>query len=78
MDNSPTIDIAYRISGELQRLTDAIDLGTYREQHNRLYAARQALCWALDPEVAASPFASIMGNRAVQADCPGEHRPQQS
>jgi hypothetical protein len=45
---------------EHEALTAAIDDGTYREEHNKLYAARQALSWAIDPESAASPYTVIM------------------
>lgn len=48
------------ISEEHQRLTAAIDANTYRDQHVALYAARQALSWAINPERACSPYAMIM------------------
>lgn len=50
-----------RLTSERDKLTFLIDDGSYREQHNKLFAARQALCWAINPESAASPFQSIMG-----------------
>jgi hypothetical protein len=46
---------------ECDKLTAAINDGSYCEQHNKLFAARQALCWAINPESAASPYLSIMG-----------------
>jgi len=83
MDNLQSIDAIndvdrVRLTVELGRLTDAIDLGTYRKQHNELFAARQALCWALDPEVAASPLASIMDSQGEQGDCLDERCPKRS
>lgn len=64
-----------QIEEECQRLTDAIDDGSYREQHNGLYAARQALLWAMNPESAASPYGVIMGIQEGLRDCQVEpHR----
>jgi hypothetical protein len=68
-----------RIAAEHDRLTAAIDSNTYREEHNRLYAARQALSWAMNPEGAASPYLMIMGGiPAGLGDCPAEHCPPRS
>jgi hypothetical protein len=63
---------------ERDRLTAAIDGGSYREQYNKLFAARQALCWAINPESAASPYLVIMGSQGVRADCRDEPCPPQS
>lgn len=63
---------------ECQGLTDAINDGSYREQHNKLFAARQALCWAINPESAASPYAVIMDSQEVRAGCQDEPCPPQS
>ena len=67
-----------RLIEERNRLTAAIDSGSFREQYNRLFAARQALCWAINPESAASPYMSIMGIQEEQEDCPGEPHPPRS
>ena len=64
-----------RVLEERDRLTAAIDDGSYREQHNKLYAARQALCWALNPESARSPYLTIMGTQAGPEDCLAEPCP---
>ena len=66
------------IAFEYERLNSAINDGSYREQHNKLYAARQALGWALNPKAAASPYDTIMGNWEVSKDCPVECHPPQS
>jgi hypothetical protein len=63
---------------ECDLLTAAINDGSYREQHNKLFAARQALCWAINPESAASPYSAIMGSQGVRADCRDEPCPPQS
>ena len=67
-----------RLVVERDLLTAAIDDGSYREQHNKLHAARQALCWAINPESAASPYSAIMGSQEVRADCPDEPCPPRS
>ena len=54
---------------ECAKLTAAIDCGSYREQRNKLFAARQALCWAINPESAASPYLAIMGSQGERVDC---------
>lgn len=66
------------IAAEYERLNAAINDGTYREQHNRLFAARQALGWVLEGEVHMAPYDCIMGSPRVSANCPAEHRPPQS
>ena len=63
---------------ECEQLTAAINSGSYREQHNKLFAARQALRWAINPESAASPYASIMGSQEERGDYLGEDRRPQS
>jgi hypothetical protein len=60
-----------RLIEERERLTAAINDGSYREQHNGLYAARQALSWAIDPESAASPYSVVMGIHQEQGDYQG-------
>lgn len=34
------------------------------ETWNRLYVAQQALAWAIEPEITASPLDTILGDRA--------------
>ncbi len=66
-----------RIEDEKNRLNDLINSGTYRAEYNRLHAARQALCWAINPESAASPVISIMGSQEELTGCQdGRHPPQ--
>lgn len=71
-----TKDLAsQKVREEFKRLDSAINDGSFREQHNKLYAARQALAWALQPEAYRSPYDSIMGNQPTSANCQAEHRP---
>lgn len=69
--------MAVRLTSERDKLTALIDDGSYREQHNKLFAARQALCWAINPESAASPYQAIMGTRGAKEGYLAEpHQPQ--
>ncbi len=68
----------HRVTEEMDRLTAAIDTNTYHEQHNKLFAARQALYWAINPDIAASPYASIMGILEAREGCLDEPCPPQS
>ena len=77
MDNLTTVTGQHNLVEERDRLTAAIDDGSYREEHNKLYAARQALCWAINPESAASPYSVIMGTQAAREDYRAEPRPPQ-
>lgn len=64
---------------ERDLLTAAINDGSYREQHSKLYAARQALSWAIDPESAASPYTMIMlGTQGEPGGCLAEPRQPRS
>lgn len=52
-----------RIQSELDRISSALtDPTTSPEKWSLLHSAQQALAWALDPDVAASPFESIEDN----------------
>jgi len=54
-----------RIEAELDLLNWHLRSGgTDQEVSSRLYAAQQALAWALEPEAAASPANLILGDRA--------------
>lgn len=47
-----------------ERLADALQL-----EVTALYAAQQALSWALDSQTYRSPLATITGKSEVSADC---------
>lgn len=57
-----------KISFTLRKTPEGL---TYRE----LYAAQQALAWALEPDGTRPPFQMIMGNLADLTDYPAESRP---
>lgn len=44
------------------------------DEYEKLYAAQQALAWALEPEGFRSPYDAISGTLAGSEDCP-EHAP---
>jgi hypothetical protein len=46
---------------ELSRLECALDNGVGNPRYPEIYAARQALAWALDPGATRSPSAYITG-----------------
>jgi hypothetical protein len=45
---------------------------------DRLYAAQQALWWALDPDGYACPSGVILGTAEDREDCPAEYYPEPS
>lgn len=77
MDNRDTVT-GQNLAMERDRLTAAIDANTYRDQHVALYAARQALSWAINPESACPPCAMIMGTQEGLTGCPVERHPSLS
>lgn len=52
------------IKRELDRVTTAMQGADTNDQYVQLYAAQQALSWALDPEAAAAPLEVILSGRA--------------
>src|SRR3990167_7857601 len=50
---------------ELYRLAVELRQTEYGHRYNELYAAQQALAWALEPQGCASPYAMITGDRSV-------------
>ena len=61
-----------RISADLRRFNEA------DEKYQRLYAAQQALSWALEPNGFKSPYDLIMGTPEGSKDCPATHYPAPS
>lgn len=51
------------IQRELEKVEKALREPQYAEQYDQLYAAQQALSWALDPYGFRPPFATIMDIR---------------
>lgn len=63
------------IQRELDRIEVAMKQPQFGDSYEKLYAARQALAWALEPIGFAAPFASITGNPEAPIDCSGRIRP---
>jgi len=65
------------VQRELDRIAAALRGSTKPEDYAQLYAAQQALSWALEPNGFASPFDALTasGSQEAQADCSGEDRP---
>jgi len=67
------------IQRELDRLGRALREPQAPDSHVKLYAAQQALAWAMEPDGFASPMRTIMGTQEGLADCSGPlHHPQSS
>lgn len=65
------------IERELGRLHKALDEGVGDPRYPEIYAAQQALSWALDPQAFRAPMAYLKGIREGSVDCPACHsRPQ--
>ena len=57
------------IERELARLNRALDVGADNPRYPEIYAAQQALAWALEPAIAASPMVLLTGNAEASRDC---------
>ena len=67
------------IERELARLHKALDGAAGNPRQPEIYAAQQALCWALDPQAYASPFNFVTGTQGGLEGYPECHsRPQSS
>ena len=56
------------VQRELHRLRIAL-LDHNHPKYQEIWAAQQALAWALDPSEFAPPFDAIMGNGEAPGDC---------
>lgn len=66
------------VQRELDHIRGALLDPQQVERHAELYAAQQALSWALDPEGAKSPFQMLTDTPAGSEDCSERSRPPQS
>jgi hypothetical protein len=73
-----------QIQRELERIECALRDPQTDERYCQLYAAQQALAWALDPSGFASPFATIqrglvmpLNTQEARADCQVGYRHSQ-
>lgn len=57
------------IGRELERLGHALCADPRPEREAELYAAQQALAWALDPAIAMSPYAMLTDSAATGTGC---------
>ena len=65
------------VQRELERIQTALGSSTDNDQRARLYAAQQALAWALDPSGYSSPYNMVRGIREGSEDysAPVHHSP---
>ncbi len=66
------------IERELERISAALREQTTAEKYDRLYAAQQALSWALEPSGFMAPFKSITDTEEGSEGCLSELRPASS
>jgi len=63
---------------EFSRLNEALRDESLSEKKEMLYAAQQAIAWALDPVAYKAPFRFITGRSASSEDCLACHGQPQS
>lgn len=66
------------IQREIDQIASEMDKARGTERYRELYAARQALSWALEPVGFASPYNMVMGIRVETEDYSAPHRQPQS
>lgn len=66
------------IQRELDRISAALVETPTANDYDSLYAAQQALSWALEPTGIKAPFAMIRGIQEVTADCLADRHPMPS
>ncbi len=57
------------IAREIEKLSRALCTDQQRPDYKELYAAQQALSWALDPKAFKAPYLTIMGTQGGSEDC---------
>jgi hypothetical protein len=66
------------VHAELRRISARLAAYPDPFEHAGLYAAQQALAWAMQPEAFASPVATVLGSEEGSGDCWAESHPLQS
>lgn len=66
------------IQRELDRIGDALRADLAGNRYAQLYAAQQALAWAMEPDGFAAPSVMLMGTPAGSEDCSAHPRPTPS
>ena len=65
------------VARELERLSRALGEGAENPRYPEIYAAQQALSWALEPQGFAAPYAMLLDIPEVSGDCSAPvHQPQ--
>lgn len=62
------------VSRELEKLSRALQSEPQGTHYAELYAAQQALSWALEPKGFKAPHSMIMGTQEDLEDCSGDTR----
>ena len=57
------------IQRELDRIERALAEPRATDEYSRLYAAQQALAWALEPKGFKAPYDMVMGTPSTPEDC---------
>jgi hypothetical protein len=65
------------IQREIDKIRSKL-IETNDQHHSELYAAQQALAWALEPDGIRSPYKMIMGTQEGSEDCQPSSDPQPS
>lgn len=63
------------VHAELRRIESRLAAYPDPFHHAGLYAAQQALVWALQPEAFASPVATVLGSEEASEGCLAESHP---
>ncbi len=63
------------VQRELDRIHNALGDERTNPKYPEMYAAQQALAWALEPSGFRSPFDSVMGTQEAKEGCPGYRHP---
>jgi hypothetical protein len=70
------------IERELERISEAVRTRQAEQsdtdEYRQLYAAQQALSWALEPLGFQAPYETILDTPAGSGDCPDDSRPPES
>ncbi len=66
------------VQRELERLGHALSASPQGDHYAELYAAQQALAWALEPAVIQSPSRLLTSSEVGEADCWADIRPATS
>ena len=66
------------VQRELDRISKALAEASNGDRYTELYAAQQALAWALEPDAFKAPYSTITGTLEERVDCSEHNRPPRS